>query len=145
MATSRKPRTKTTRSQSRARTFAPIPLTGITRAEEELALKFDELVTSNKVTDRQIKALQPDIILAKVRGGSVSAGKQLSDFGRVVGLAWPDSLYVPRDQQATSRPKVPENRLYSHEWTRGNGVGTASRDTGGLFAYGAASTIDRQE
>ena len=48
----------------------------MTRAEEKLALKFDELVTSNKVTT-QIKALQPGIILAKVRGGSVSAGKQL--------------------------------------------------------------------
>ena len=66
------------------------------------------------------------------------------DFGGVVGLAWPDSLYVPRDLQKSSRPKVPDNRLYSHEWTGGNGVGTASRDTGGLFAYAAASTIDRQ-
>ena len=53
MATSRKPRTKTTRSQSRTPTFEPIPLTGIRRAEEELARKFDELVTSNKVTDLQ--------------------------------------------------------------------------------------------
>ena len=65
MAKSRKPRTKATRSQTRARTFESIPLTGITPAEERLALKFDELVTSNKVTDRRIKAMQPEIIGAK--------------------------------------------------------------------------------
>ena len=59
MAKSRKPRTKATRSQSRTPAFESIPLTGITPAEEALALKFDELVTSNKVTDRQIKAMQP--------------------------------------------------------------------------------------
>ena len=63
-------------------------------------------MTSNKVTDRRIKAMQPGIIGAKVRGGSASAGKQLTDFGRVAGLAWPDSLYIPRDQQMSSRPKV---------------------------------------
>ena len=89
MAKSRKPRTKATRGETRARTLESIPLTGITPAEERLALKFDELVTSTKVTDRRIKAMQPEIIGAKVRPGSASAGKQLTDFGRVAGLVWP--------------------------------------------------------
>ena len=66
----------------------------------------------------------------------------MTDFGRVAGLIWPDALYIPRDQQASSRPKAPDSRLYTHEWTGGTGVGTASRDTGGLFAYAAAATTD---
>jgi hypothetical protein len=142
MAKSRKPRTKSTRGRVPARTFEAIPLTGITPTEERLALKFDNLVTSAKVTDRQIKAMQPEIIGAKVRGGSATAGGQFIDFGRVAGFTWPNALYIPRDQQASSRPKPPDSRLYSHDWTGGSGVATASRDSGGLFAYAAAATTD---
>jgi hypothetical protein len=122
--------------------FEAVPLAGITPAEERLALEFDTLVTSATVKDRQIKAMQPEIIGAKVRGGFANSGKQLIDFHQVAGVTWPDALYVPRDQQVSSRPKPPDSRLYSHDWTGGSGVGTASRDTGGLFAYAAAATTD---
>ncbi len=99
-------------------------------------------MTSGTVKDRQIKAMQSEIIGAKVRGGSASTGKHLIDFREVAGLTWPDALYVPRDHQALSRPKPPESRLYSHDWIGGNGVATSSCDTGGLFAYAAAATTD---
>ena len=128
--------------RGRARTFEAIPLTGHTPAEERLALTFDNLVTSATVKDRQIKAMQPAIIGAKVRGGSATIGKAFLDFTQIAGFTWPDSLYIPRDQQASSRPKAPDSRLYSHEWTGGTGVATASRDSGGLFAYAAAATTD---
>jgi len=142
MAKTRRPRTESKRGRTRARQFEAIPLGAITPAEERLALKFDTLVTSATVKDRQIKAMQPEIIGAKVRGGSAKTGKQLVDFRPVSVFTWPDALYVPRDQQASSRPKPPDSRLYSHDWTGGNGVTTASRDTGGLFAYAAAATTD---
>jgi hypothetical protein len=135
---------KTIRRPARrhARGFEAIPLASYTATEARLAQKFDTLVTGATVKDRQIKALQPEIIVAKVRGGSAVIGKRFIDFTQVAGFTWPDALYVPRNEQATSRPKPPDNRLYSHEWTGGNGVATASRDSGGLFAYAAASTTD---
>jgi hypothetical protein len=142
MAKSPKARAKSTRGRVRAQTFDAIPLTAVSPAEERLALAFDNLVTNARVTDRQIKAMQPEIMGAKVRGGSTVVGRQLSDFDRVAGFVWPDALYVPRDQQATGRPKPPDTRLYTHEWTGGTGVGTASREAGGLFAYAAAATTD---
>jgi hypothetical protein len=129
-------------ARGRARGFEAIPLTSYTATETRLADKFDALVTSATVKDRQIKAMQPEIIGAKVRGGSAVIGKHFLDFTHVAGLTWPDTLYVPRNDQARGRPKPPDSRLYSHEWTGGNGVATASRDTGGLFAYAAASTTD---
>src|SRR5262249_10373528 len=138
---------KTTRRPARrhAHGFEAIPLASYTATEARLAQKFDTLVTGATVKDRQIKALQPEIIVAKVRGGSAVIGKRFIDFTQVAGFTWPDALYVPRNEQATSRPKPPDNRLYSHEWTGGNGVATASRDSGGLFAYAAASTTDSSE
>ncbi|MEO8519891.1 MAG: hypothetical protein ABI603_00930 [Acidobacteriota bacterium] len=142
MAKARKARRLSTPGRGRARSFAAVPLSRLTAAEERLALKFDALVTDAGVKDRQIKAMQPGIIAAKVRGGSMSVGKAFTDFGHLAGVKWPDTLYIPRDQQASSHPKPPDSRLYSHAWTGGNGVATASRDSGGLFAYAAASTID---
>jgi hypothetical protein len=139
MAKTRKPRTRSTRSRKRG--FEAIPLAGTTPAQDRLARKFDTLVTSAKVTDRQIKAMQPAIIGAKLRGGHSSGGPFI-DFGNAPRFTWPDALYVPRNQQASSRPKPPNSRLYSHAWTGGTGVATASRDTGGLFAYAAAATTD---
>jgi hypothetical protein len=143
MAKTRKPRTGAKRAR-RARGFEAIPLDRITPAEERLARKFDTLVTSAKVTDRQIKAMQTAIIGAKIRGGSFSAaGKDFIDFRGAPPFTWPNALYVPRNQQASSRPKPPDSRLYSHNWTAGDGVATASRDTGALYAYAAAGTADR--
>ncbi|MEK6762978.1 MAG: hypothetical protein AABY96_09705 [Nitrospirota bacterium] len=142
MGKARNARPGSARGRAR-RTFEAIPLVGTTPAEERLALKFDNLVTSATVKDRQIRAFQPEIIGAKVRGGSAVFGRQLIDFRQVAGFTWPDTLYIPRDQQASSRPKPPDSRLYSHEWTGGTGVATASRNTGGLFAYAAAATTDR--
>ena len=141
MAKTRKRPTGSTRGRTRVRGFEAIPLAGITPAEERLALKFDALVTSATVKDRQIKAMQREIIGAKVRGGSAGTGKQLINFP-VSAFTWPDALYIPRDQQASSRPRPPDSRLYSHDWTGGNGVANSSRDTGGLFAYAAAATTD---
>ena len=132
-------------ARGRARTFESIPLTGYSPAEERLALKFDNLVTSATVKDRQIKAMQPEIIGAKVRGGSATIGKSFIDFTQVAGVTWPDALYIPRDQQASSRPKAPDSRLYSHDWTGGTGVATASRNSGGLSAYASAATNDPAE
>jgi len=111
MAKARRSSKRSTRG--RARTFEAIPLTGYTPAEGRLALKFDTLVTSATVKDRQIKAMQPEIIGAKVRGGSATIGKTFIDFTQVAGFTWPDALYIPRDQQASSRPKPPDSRLYS--------------------------------
>jgi hypothetical protein len=133
-------RTASTR-RGRTRRFQPIPLTGITQAEERLALKFDNLVIKPTVKDRQIKAMQPEVIVATVRGGFASSGKQLIDF-QVSGITWPDTLYVPRDRQASGRPKPPESQLYSHSYTDGTGVATADVKSGGVFSYAAASTTD---
>lgn len=142
MAKSRHARSRSSRGRARARGFEPIPLIGITPAEERLAAEFDDLVTSGTVKDRQIKALVPKIVGAKVRGGSGIGGRQVIDFARLPGFTWPNALYVPRNEQATSRPKPPDDRLYSHAWTGGTGVANASRDSGGLFAYAAAATTD---
>ncbi len=133
---------KGSKRRVRARAFEAIPYTRATPREERLGRTFDNLVTSATVKDRQIKALQPEIIGAAVRGGSKIAAKGFLDFARVAGFTWPVALYVPRDQQASSRPKPPDNRLYSHDWTAGTGVGTASRDSGGMMAYAAAATTD---
>lgn len=141
MAKARKGRPGSARGRTR-RTFEAIPLVRTTPAEERLALKFDNLVTSGTAKDRQIKALQPEIIGAKVRGGS---GRELFDFRQVAAFTWPDTLYVPRDEQASTHPKPPNSHLYSHDWTGGTGVATASRNTGGLFAYASASTTDPAE
>jgi hypothetical protein len=142
MAKTRRRRTQSTRRPVRGRGFQQIPFSATTPAEERLATAYDNLAISGTVSDRQLKALQPKIIGAKVRGGGSIFGKRFIDFGHVAGFAWPDALYVPRDQQATSRPSPPDSRLYSHEWTGGTGVATASRQTGGLFAYAAAATTD---
>jgi len=122
--------------------FEVVPDTWATPREERLGRAFDRLVTSGTVADRQIKALQPEIISAAVRGGAKTSAKGFLNFAGHAGLRWPDSLYVPRDQQASSRPKPPDNRLYSHDWTAGSGVGTASRDSGGMVPYAAATTTD---
>ena len=134
-------RPASTRRRGHARRFEAIPLTGITREEERLALKFDNLVTSPAVKNRQIKAMQPEVIVAKVRGGFASSGKQLIDF-QVAGITWPDTLYVPRDRQASRRPKPPDGQLYSHTYSDGTGVSTPDLKSGGLFSYAAAATTE---
>ena len=141
MATARKSRRGST-GGLRARALEAIPFTRATPREERIGRTFDNLVTSATVRDTQIKAMQPEIIAATVRGGPAIAAKRFLDFAKVAGLTWPETLYVPRDQQASSRPKPPDSRLYSHDWTAGTGVATASRDSGGLTAYAAAATTD---
>ncbi|MEN3330461.1 MAG: hypothetical protein V7638_5268 [Acidobacteriota bacterium] len=141
MAKARKARVGSSRGRAR-RTFETIPSVRTTPVEERLALKFDNVVTSATVKDRQIKALQSEIIGAKVRGGS---GPELMDFRQVTPFKWPDTLYVPRNEQASLLPKPPNSHLYSDNFSGGTGVATANRNDGGLFAYAGAATTDREK
>ncbi len=133
---------KSSERGGRTPVFEAIPYARVTPRQARLGRAFDDLVTGATVTDRQIQARQPEIIGAAVRGGAKTAAKGFLNFAGLAGLSWPDTLYVPRDQQASSRPKPPDNRLYEHQWTSGTGVGTASRDSGGMMAYAAAATDD---
>ena len=139
MAKTRKPRPRSTRARKRG--FEAIPLAGITPAEERLALKFDTLVTSATVNDRQIKAMQPKIIGAKVRGGYASGRDidRLSRCPRSRGLTPSIFLAISKPRAGRSRPTVGSTVTIG---PGGNGVANSSRDTGGLFAYAAAATTD---
>jgi hypothetical protein len=133
--------------RTRRKESAPKLIPSVTpmRAALQLATEVDAQVGKGTLRDGRIATHRSRVTKGMVRDWKGSFGQAIRSVG-VAAFAWPDGMYVPRDNASIlSIVRPPADHLYSDAWTDNRGISKADANAGTLFAWSGVPTTERDQ